>query len=474
MVFSSLFFVYMFLSLNLFFYYMAKRTSTKNVIMLLFSLVFYSWNGPKYLILLLTMTFIAWSAAMLITAYPKARKFYLVISIVLFLLILGYFKYAGFFAEIFNYFSPTDISIPNIILPIGISFYTFQLLSYVVDVYRGDVGVQKNYFTLLLYASLFHQCIAGPIVRYSDVEKDIMHRELNFEEVKEGVKRFCLGLGKKAIIANSVAVIADKYLITDNIDALSKIPVAGLWLGALAFTFQIYFDFSAYSDMAIGMGLMTGFHYKENFNHPYISRSVTEFWRRWHISLSTFFRDYVYIPLGGNRKGILFFNLLIVWFLTGLWHGASLNYIAWGLYFFVFLIIEKAFMKKVLDWLPGVISWALTFIIVVVGWILFKFEDLNYMITALKGMFMQNGNQLIDQQVIISLKNNVFLLVFAFIASTNVLKFIYDKIKSFSDSNILKKVGQPIYDAFVPWAILLISTLALIGNSYNPFLYFQF
>lgn len=474
MVFSSLFFVYMFLSLNLFFYYMAKRTSTKNVIMLLFSLVFYSWNGPKYLILLLTMTFIAWSAAMLITAYPKARKCYLVISIVLFLLILGYFKYAGFFAEIFNYFSPTDISIPNIILPIGISFYTFQLLSYVVDVYRGDVGVQKNYFTLLLYASLFHQCIAGPIVRYSDVEKDIMHRELNFEEVKEGVKRFCLGLGKKAIIANSVAVIADKYLITDNIDALSKIPVAGLWLGALAFTFQIYFDFSAYSDMAIGMGLMTGFHYKENFNHPYISRSVTEFWRRWHISLSTFFRDYVYIPLGGNRKGILFFNLLIVWFLTGLWHGASLNYIAWGLYFFVFLIIEKAFMKKVLDWLPGVISWALTFIIVVVGWILFKFEDLNYMITALKGMFMQNGNQLIDQQVIISLKNNVFLLVFAFIASTNVLKFIYDKIKSFSDSNILKKVGQPIYDAFVPWAILLISTLALIGNSYNPFLYFQF
>ena len=474
MVFSSLFFVYAFLPLNLFLYYIAKKTSTKNVIMLLFSLVFYSWNGPKYLVLLLTMTFIAWAGAMLIYKFPKARKFYLFVSVALFLLILGYFKYVGFFGDIFNYFSPKDITLPNIVLPIGISFYTFQLMSYVIDVYRRDVRVQKNYFTLLLYASLFHQCIAGPIVRYSDVEHDIMHRKFSYKEVKEGVKRFCLGLGKKAIIANSVAVIADKYLILDNIEALSKLPALGIWLGALAFTFQIYFDFSAYSDMAIGMGLMTGFHYKENFEHPYIARSVTEFWRRWHISLSTFFRDYVYIPLGGNRRGSLFINLLIVWFLTGMWHGASWNYILWGLYFFVFLMIEKAFMKKVLDKLPGVLSWAITFIIIVIGWILFKFENFDFMITALKGMFMQNGNQLIDKQVIISVKNNIFLLIFAAIASSNILKLIYEKIKSFSNKNVLKRVGQPIYDAFVPWIILLLSTLALIGNSYNPFLYFQF
>ncbi|WP_282926214.1 MBOAT family O-acyltransferase [Helcococcus kunzii] len=472
MVFSSLFFVYMFLPLNLLFYYMAKDIKTKNIIMLLFSLLFYSWNSPKYLILLLVMTLNGWIGAQLIQRFRKNGKIFLITTISIFLLILGYFKYAGFFVEIFNFLSPKNLTVPNIILPIGISFYTFQLLSYVVDVYREEVSAQKNFFLLLLYVSLFHQCIAGPIVRYSDVEYDILNRKLNYKEIKDGVKRFCYGLGKKAILANGIAVVADKYLLLNDINALKEVPALGIWLGALAFAFQIYFDFSAYSDMAIGMGLMTGFHYKENFQHPYVSRTITEFWRRWHISLGSFFRDYVYIPLGGNRTGNLFVNLFVVWFLTGMWHGASWNYILWGLYFFVFLVFEKMFFKKVLDNAPKIISWAITFIVLLIGWILFKFENFDFMIAALKGMFGLNGNEVVNSQVLLTVKNNIFLILFCFIASTTLFKNLYEKAKSFSMRR--KSLLVPLYDTFTPWVILLISTLALIGNSYNPFLYFQF
>lgn len=474
MVFSSLFFVYVFLTLQLFFYYRAKTINQRNIIMLIFSLVFYSWNGPKYLILLLVMVFIGWFGAIELEKRPKYRKPILVATIAGFLLILGYFKYAGFFAEIFNFLSPFDVTVPSIVLPIGISFYTFQLLSYVVDVYRGDVEAQKKFSLLLLYVSLFHQCIAGPIVRYQDVEYDITKRKLKKSELLEGVKRFCIGLAKKAIIANSVSVIADKYLILNDVTALSSVPALGIWLGALAFAFQIYFDFSAYSDMAIGMGLMTGFHYKENFNHPYIARSISEFWRRWHISLGTFFRDYVYIPLGGNREGNVYFNLFVVWFLTGMWHGASMNYIIWGLYFLIFIMLEKRFIGKALESAPKILSWLYMMVIVVFGWVLFKFEDFGMMMTAIKGMFGLNGNGFMNAQISIMVKNNIFLLIFAAFASTNLLRKIYVAVRRKAEDDDVARTLVMGYDSFMPWVLLLLSTLALIGNSYNPFLYFQF
>ena len=338
MVFSSLLFVFLFLALNLVSQAALRGARQKNIAMLLFSLVFFSWAGPRYVVLLLLDTALCWFFAICIEREPQRKKLHLSLCVALVLLVLGIFKYTGFLmGNLQSLFGWPEV-IPQIVLPIGISFYTFQLISYVVDVYRGEVRAQKKYWILLLYASLFHQCIAGPIVRYRDVAQDLAKRQVHAEEVSRGISRFTVGLAKKAVLANSVAVLADRWLPMTT-EGLAKIPTAGLWLGGLCYMLQIYLDFSAYSDMAIGMGLMCGFHYKENFNYPYIASSVTDFWRRWHISLSTFFRDYVYIPLGGNRrgKGRQLLNLFIVWGLTGLWHGASWNYVLWGLYFFLFL-----------------------------------------------------------------------------------------------------------------------------------------
>ena len=327
MVFSSLLFVFLFLVLNLLVYSRAKTITAKNAVMLAFSLIFYAWGGPKYLLLLLGMTAISWLMALLIGNFPKQKKIFMILECLLLLGLLAVFKYSGFLLGNLQALTGWPELIPEIALPIGISFYTFQLLSYVADVYRMEVRPQRKFWILLLYASLFHQCIAGPIVRYKDVRRDIFHRKQTVREVDQGIQRFCIGLAKKAVLANGCAAIADTYLLTDDLASLAEVSAAGLWLGLLCFTLEIYLDFSAYSDMAIGMGLMIGFHYKENFNYPYISASVTEFWRRWHISLSSFFRDYVYIPLGGNRKGSRrrIINLFVVWFLTGLWHGASWN-----------------------------------------------------------------------------------------------------------------------------------------------------
>lgn len=317
MVFSSLLFVFLFLALNLVSQAALRGARQKNIAMLLFSLVFFSWAGPRYVVLLLLDTALCWFFAICIEREPQRKKLHLSLCVALVLLVLGIFKYTGFLmGNLQSLFGWPEV-IPQIVLPIGISFYTFQLISYVVDVYRGEVRAQKKYWILLLYASLFHQCIAGPIVRYRDVAQDLAKRQVHAEEVSRGISRFTVGLAKKAVLANSVAVLADRWLPMTT-EGLAKIPTAGLWLGGLCYMLQIYLDFSAYSDMAIGMGLMCGFHYKENFNYPYIASSVTDFWRRWHISLSTFFRDYVYIPLGGNRrgKGRQLLNLFIVWGLT--------------------------------------------------------------------------------------------------------------------------------------------------------------
>ncbi|MCD7950333.1 MAG: MBOAT family protein [Erysipelotrichaceae bacterium] len=475
MVFSSLLFVFLFLPLNLLAYFLARNLKQKNIVMLVSSLIFYAWGGPRYLLLLLTMAFISWIGALLIRKYNYS-KLWLIISIAMMLCFIIYFKYFGFLLTGIQVLIGFPKSIPEIALPIGISFYTFQLISYVVDVYRGDVEPQRKYWLILLYASLFHQCIAGPIVRYHDIQAEITNRKTSKNELSQGIKGFCVGLAKKAILANGCAAIADTFLLTNDMSALASVPASGLWVGVLAYMLEIYLDFSAYSDMAIGMGLMIGFHYRENFNYPYIASSITDFWRRWHISLSSFFRDYIYIPLGGNRKGIKrqIFNLFIVWFLTGLWHGASWNYVLWGLYFFIFLVLEKIWLLDKFEKRPKIFSHIYTLIVVFFGWIIFKFESLAGIGVTLKGLFCLNGNSLSSLAVSLTFKNNLFFIIFAIIACTPLLKVIHRIIDKLHDKWHLIPYMVYVYEIALPIVLLILSLLALVGNSYNPFLYFQF
>ncbi len=486
MVFSSLLFIYAFLPVCLIFYSLAKGINAKNIVLLIFSLIFYSWGEPVYVLLLIFMTLCDWVAALLIekTQDTRKQKLFLVLAIAVNLGLIGYFKYAGFFlTNIQNIFGIPEI-IPKIALPIGISFYTFQLLSYVADVYKKEVPAQKNFFWLLLYSSLFYQCIAGPIVRYSDVQREIKERKINIADISKGVTRFAVGLGKKALIANTCGALSDSLLVSDAlmnssfesaIAELSSRSVLGLWFGVLFYMLQIYLDFSAYSDMAIGMGLMAGFHFKENFNYPYIAKSVTDFWRRWHISLSTFFRDYVYIPLGGNRKGKLktYRNLFIVWLLTGLWHGASWNFVLWGLFFFLFLVIEKLGLLKILEKVPAFFSHAYLLIVVFFGWILFRFSDFRYIPVVIKGLFGLNSNPLSDFETKTLLVGNIIFIIVALFSVTPFIKRISDALKNSENGSALSVVYR-ILSIVLPVAVLFLSTLTLVGDSYNPFLYFQF
>ena len=473
MVFSSMLFVFFFLAANLLSQMLLKTPKQKNIAMVVFSLVFYSWSGPKFTLLLLLMVAICYFGALLIELRSQQKKPILIATLAICLIILGVFKYTGFFLGNIQAIFGVPKVIPQIVLPIGISFYTFQLISYVVDVYRGEVAAQKKYWMLLLYASLFHQCIAGPIVRYQDVNEDIIRRKTSIGEISQGISRFTIGLAKKAILANGCAVIADELLAAST---LASMPTLGVMLGALAYTLQIYLDFSAYSDMAIGMGLMCGFHYKENFNYPYIADSATEFWRRWHISLSSFFRDYVYIPLGGNRcaVGRQVLNLFVVWFLTGMWHGASWNFILWGLYYLVFLLLEKFLLKDVFAKLPKAVRHIYLVVIVYIGWVIFKFTDMATLGTALKGLFGLAGNGFTSVSVNLTLKNNIFFLIFAVIACTPLGKYLRLILKN------LSRRGGGLYWLNAAWEVLhpvlflILSAMALAGDSYNPFLYFQF
>lgn len=468
MVFSSLLFVFLFLALNLVSQAALRGARQKNIAMLLFSLVFFSWAGPRYVVLLLLDTALCWFFAICIEREPQRKKLHLSLCVALVLLVLGIFKYTGFLmGNLQSLFGWPEV-IPQIVLPIGISFYTFQLISYVVDVYRGEVRAQKKYWILLLYASLFHQCIAGPIVRYRDVAQDLAKRQVHAEEVSRGISRFTVGLAKKAVLANSVAVLADRWLPMTT-EGLAKIPTAGLWLGGLCYMLQIYLDFSAYSDMAIGMGLMCGFHYKENFNYPYIASSVTDFWRRWHISLSTFFRDYVYIPLGGNRrgKGRQLLNLFIVWGLTGLWHGASWNFLLWGLYYGVILIIEKVWLQKPLQKAPGVVQRLYSLLLIVLGWVIFALTDFGAIGNYFAALFGAHGGA--DAQTMYLLTTNISLLLVAALACTRWPAHAANDLLA-----RLPQAAQTLLRCLFYAAVLLMCIAFLVGDSYNPFLYFRF
>lgn len=463
MVFSSITFLYFFLPAVLLIYYISPK-KIKNIVLLLSGLFFYAWGEPVYVVIMIFSSFIDYAAGLIIDKYDdnqKKRTAALLVSLIINLGLLGVFKYSGFFAGIFG------IEIKQLPLPIGISFYTFQSMSYTIDMYMRKIKVQRSFLNFATYVSLFPQIVAGPIVRYEDVQNEIDSRKTNIFLLEEGAGIFVRGLSKKVLLANNIGLLWTEIKGMEY----SELSAATAWIGILAFTFQIYYDFSGYSDMAVGLGKMLGFNFPENFDHPYISRSVSEFWRRWHITLGSWFKSYVYIPLGGNRCGKLktLRNTLIVWGLTGFWHGASWNFIIWGLYFGGFIILEKIWLGKKLERLPSLLSIFYTFFIVVIGWVLFDTANLSSAGEFYKAMFGGNG-KLFDSIAFYEIKNYALIFLLCIIGSGNFMKNLYDKLKrSFSMSKVLSNV-MPL----VQTAMMLICTAFLVDASYNPFLYFRF
>ena len=472
MVFSNLFFIYLFLPLNLILYYAVPNKTWKNVVLLLFSLFFYSWGEPVWVFLLMLTAFLDYTWAKCIeyfnlTGQQRRKKIALIASLVFDLGMLGVFKYSGFVVENINLLTGLSLPVPKIALPIGISFYTFQTISYVLDVYRGQVAAQKRYYKYLMYLSSYHQLVAGPIVRYSDVAAEIENRTVSAQDFSEGITRFCLGLTKKVVVANVAGSLAGNYLDAD----LASLSVAGAWFGVLLYTLQIYYDFSAYSDMAIGLGRMFGFHYHQNFNYPYIAKSVTEFWRRWHISLSSFFRDYVYIPLGGKYRHQIF-NICVVWFLTGLWHGASWNFILWGVFYGALLIVEKLGLLKVLEKIPSIFSHLYLVFLTLIGWTIFYTTDLGKLGGYFGVMFGFSGNALSDPQLSITLMNNLFWLIAAVLFCMPITQLVKRWAQAQRSEGV--RAGISIVNAIMNVMLLFVCTAMLVGDSYNPFLYFRF
>ena len=470
MLFSSLTFLFGFLPILLILYFILKKRKYKNIVLLIFSLIFYAWGEPKYIFLMLLTILIVYIFGILIDKFDKEnkkilKKISLIICIILVLGSLIFFKYSNFLIENVNLAFKAKIKPLNIVMPIGISFYTFQILSYIIDLYNKKIKLQKNYFSLALYVSLFPQLIAGPIVRYETVEEEIDNRKETKEDVISGTKRFIIGLSKKVIIANQMALLADLIFNKHN----GAYGTTIIWLGTFVYTLQIYFDFSGYSDMAIGLGKIFGFHFLENFDYPYISKSVTEFWRRWHISLSTWFRDYVYIPLGGNRvnKFKWIRNIILVWLLTGLWHGAAWNFIIWGIYYGLLLLFEKLFFDRILKKLPTIINWLYTFIIVMIGWMIFRSNSLNELLLFIKTMFVYKQTDwltiLADN---LSTFNALMFVLPAFILSFPILKKIKEKYS-----------GKTIYIILTNILLLMLFIMCIVyltSSSYNPFIYFRF
>ena len=472
MLFSSTTFIYLFLPVVLFFYFVVFRKSRllQNVFLLLASLFFYAWGEPKFLLIMIASIIVNWFLGILVNKNRNSKRIsrtIIAIDVVINLAILYIFKYFTFTGTIINTIFGLDLSIPNIALPIGISFFTFQAMSYVIDVYRQKGEVQTNILYVGLYISFFPQLIAGPIVRYETIADEIKNRKETVNDFFDGFARFIVGLSKKVLLANSFAILADQtFDAAKNGDSLS---VMFSWLGAIAYTLQIFFDFCGYSDMAIGLGRMFGFHFLENFNYPFISKSITEFWRRWHMSLGTWFRDYVYIPLGGSRvsKSRNIFNLFVVWLLTGIWHGANFTFIVWGLMYFVLLVFEKLTgIYKKQGKIINVFKWVYTMFFVILGWVVFRSDSLSDAWYYLKAMFGLNANTFNDGLFIGYFVQNLILLLFGIILSTPVFRILKRKTMNnrfFGCFSIVVLIG-----------LFVLSISSLISNSYNPFIYFNF
>ena len=463
MIFSSIPFLFFFFPLFILLYF-TLPFKYKNYILLLFSLIFYAWGEPIYILLMIFSSIVDFINGKNIEKYKddnKKKKIFLIISIIINISLLGFFKYADFFIKVINNILYLDIPLLNLGLPIGISFFTFQTMSYSIDVYRGDVKAEKDFLTFMTYVCMFPQLIAGPIVRYETVSNELHKRDINFKKFADGFTRFLRGLFKKVLIANNIGLLFT--LITSS--EVNELSIMTGILAIASYAFQIYFDFSGYSDMAIGMGNMCGFTFLENFNYPYISKSITEFWRRWHISLSSWFKDYVYIPLGGSRVNILknIRNILVVWILTGFWHGASWNFIFWGLYYGILLLLEKFVLKKYIDKLPDFVKHIYTIILVFIGWMIFAFDDSKYLFAFIKAL---TSNKFVDSAFLYYFKNYFLILVIATLFSLPV----YPKVK--------EKMNNTIFTSLLSisiYVILFIITLSyLVSDTYNPFLYFRF
>ncbi len=470
MVFSSPIFLFGFLALVLPVYFLLPKNFRNLWLFLSSMFLFYAWDMPGYsLIMLFTITFDYVTGIMVADFKEKGRntaaKAALIVTVVVNIGMLGFFKYTNLFISNINSILGLGISLLKITLPIGISFYTFQTLSYVIDVYRGNCSVQKNFVSFAAYVTMFPQLIAGPIVRYVDVEKELNCRKESLDDFAYGVKRFAYGFAKKIIIANSLGAV------WEEISAMSNPPVLTAWLGALAYTFHIFFDFCGYSDMAIGMGKMMGFHFPENFDLPYVSKSVTEFWRRWHMTLGTWFREYVYIPLGGNRKGMArqILNLLIVWGLTGFWHGAAWNFLIWGLYYGLILVLEKLFLLKFLKKLPSLVGHIYTMLLTVIGWVIFANTDFSKMAAYLKNLVYSPAG-FCDEYSGYLILSNLFFWIIAWLFSTTCPRRLGAGFSRLSEKHKIFGVAEVVSIA----ALLTASLMLMAGDAYNPFLYFRF
>lgn len=470
MIFSSIFFIFAFLPVTLMLYYVVPF-KLKNFVLLIFSLIFYAWGEPVYVILMLFSIIINYVSGLEVEYYMdsgkmRKAKVACIVTAIADLGVLGFYKYFGFLIENLNRILPFDIPYHELALPIGISFYTFQTLSYVIDVYRGKVKAQHNLVDFGAYVSMFPQLIAGPIVRYSDVEKQLKCRSLSLAKFGDGVMWFLQGLGKKVLIANNMGSVFDSITAL----GISNTSVLTAWIGCFAYTMQIYFDFSGYSDMAIGLGKMLGFEFVMNFDYPYISKSITEFWRRWHISLSSWFKEYVYIPLGGNREGTAkaIRNLLIVWCLTGLWHGAAWNFIFWGLYYGIILCIEKYILKGAIEHLPGVVRHIYTMLLVMFGWVLFFSPSIGSAVSYLGVMFGRGGGGLLDAAGVYYLKSSLVLGIIAAVCSTPLVYHRFSRLLK------AKEKSRQILCIASYAVIFLLTTAYLVNATYNPFLYFRF
>lgn len=470
MVFSSLVFLFVFLPIVLILYYISND-KLKNYILLVCSLFFYAWGEPKYIFLMVISISVNYIFSIKVSKDTKTKKLWLIFSLTFNLGILIVFKYTNFFVKIINSAVNTNWHLPYIPLPLGISFFTFQIMSYLIDVYRNDSEIQKNIFDLALYISLFPKLIVGPIVQYRRVGKQIRNRKHSLNKFALGVERFIIGLGKKVIFSEQLGVVADAAFNSQ----ISDLSVMGGWLGVLCYNLQIYYDFSGYSDMAIGLGKMFGFDFPENFNYPYISQSISEFWRRWHISLGNWFRDYVYIPLGGNRSGLKkqCRNLFIVWLLTGIWHGADWTFIVWGLYYGVLIIFEKLFMGRWLHKLPEVFRHVYLLFWVMIGWIFFRSESIIQAKNFIKVIMGINDSLLYDNSFLTYIDNSGYLIILAILFSTNIIPKMKGFMKRKNKNLLENNFGHCLHSVFLS-SILFIVIILLVNSTYKPFLYFNF